>query len=216
MSDFIAAACVGFGQVIIGHPFDTAKILIQNNRKWSGLPFRNYYKGWRFPLCSSVILNCVTFPVVERTKSYTQNSFASGCMAGIAISPIVFCFDTGKIKKQTNQTISIHTLLHNKGRWSTLGKETLATSIYFGTYFYCRDLGWNPLFAGGFAGLCNSTVTYPLDVINSRQIAQNITVKDSVKLGNFWKGFNVCAFRAVLVNSVNFWIYDKITSILDR
>lgn len=47
MSDFIAAACVGVTQVSIGHPFDTTKILMQNNRKWFGLPLRNYYRGWK-------------------------------------------------------------------------------------------------------------------------------------------------------------------------
>ena len=31
MSDFIAAFCVGVGEVAIGHPFDPTKILIQNN-----------------------------------------------------------------------------------------------------------------------------------------------------------------------------------------
>jgi hypothetical protein len=210
MSDFIAAACVGVGQVAIGHPFDTTKILIQNNRKWSGLPLRSYYKGWRFPLCSAVILNCITFPTVERTKSFTQNSFASGCIAGLAISPIVFCFDIGKIKRQTNQPMSINTILHNRGRGSTLTRETLAASIYFGTYFTCKDFGLNPLIAGGIAGLCNWTVTYPIDVIKSRQIAQNITIIEALRLGSLYKGFHICAFRAVLVNSVNFWIYENV------
>ena len=75
MSDFIAAFCVGVGQVAIGHPFDTTKILIQNNRKWLGLPVKDYYRGWKFPMTSAVILNCMTFPIVERTKPYTQNNF---------------------------------------------------------------------------------------------------------------------------------------------
>jgi len=129
MSDFIAAACVG---VSIGHPFDTTKILMQNNRKWFGLPLRNYYRGWRFPLCSAVILNSITFPTVERTKPYTQNSFISGCIAGIIITPIVFCFDVGKIRQQTKQPIDVRTILNAKGGYSTFARETLASSIYFG------------------------------------------------------------------------------------
>ena len=50
MSDFIAGLFVGIAEVSIGHPFDTTKILIQNNRPWWGLSLSKYYRGWRFPL----------------------------------------------------------------------------------------------------------------------------------------------------------------------
>ena len=136
MCDFIAAACVGVAQVSIGHPFDTTKILMQNNRKWFGLPLRNYYRGWRFPLCSAVILNSITFPTVERTKPYTQNSFLSGCIAGIAITPIVFCFDVGKIRQQTKQSITIKTILNARGRYSTFVRETFGFFSIFWILFY--------------------------------------------------------------------------------
>jgi len=45
MSDFFAGWCVGIAEVIIGHPFDTAKVLLQNNRPWWGLTLSKYYKG---------------------------------------------------------------------------------------------------------------------------------------------------------------------------
>ena len=46
MKDIIAASCIGIGQVLVGHPFDTTKVLIQNKQKWFGLPLKRYYKGW--------------------------------------------------------------------------------------------------------------------------------------------------------------------------
>jgi len=214
MSDFIAAACVGVAQVSIGHPFDTTKILMQNNRKWFGLPLRNYYRGWRFPLCSAVILNSITFPTVERTKPYTQNSFLSGCIAGIAITPIVFCFDVGKIRQQTKQSITIKTILNARGRYSTFARETIASSVYFGSYFTCRDFGWHPLLSGGIAGLCNWTLTYPIDVIKSRQMAQNLTIKQALNMGNLWRGFPICATRAFIVNAMDFWVYESVKKYL--
>ena len=54
MSDIFAASCVGISQVLSGHPFDTAKVLIQNNKKWFGLHVKDYYRGWRFPLLAAV------------------------------------------------------------------------------------------------------------------------------------------------------------------
>ena len=50
--------------------------------------------------------------------------------------------------------------------------------------------------------------SYPLDVIMSRQIAQNISISQAFKQGALWRGYSICAFRAVLVNSINFSIYE--------
>ena len=33
MTDIIPAFCVGLTQVSVGHPFDTTKVLMQNNKK---------------------------------------------------------------------------------------------------------------------------------------------------------------------------------------
>ena len=81
-------------------------------------------------------------------------------------------------------------------------------SLYFGTYHKARDNGFNSFVSGGISGLANWTFSYPIDVIMSRQIAQNISISQAYKQGALWKGFSICAFRAVLVNSINFSIYE--------
>ena len=173
MSDFIAGACVGLTQVSIGHPFDTAMVLMQNNKKWFGLPFKNYYRGWRFPLVSATLFNCTVFPCYERSLKYTDNKVLSGAIAGMCIAPILYGFEIGK------------------------------------------DKGFHPLIAGGMAGLANWGLTYPLDVIKSRQIAQGVSIKEALKLGNLYKGFSVCGTRAVLVNAANFWMYETVKEYLN-
>ena len=57
MSDLVAGLCAGMAQVSVGHPFDTIKVLIQNNKRWYGLPLKSYYRGWRFPMTSASIFN---------------------------------------------------------------------------------------------------------------------------------------------------------------
>ena len=46
----ITGTAMGVSQIIVGHPFDTIKVLMQNKQKWFGLPIKNYYNGWRYPL----------------------------------------------------------------------------------------------------------------------------------------------------------------------
>lgn len=216
MSDFIAAACVGISQVSIGHPFETTLTLIQNNKPWQKMPIKDYYRGWKFPLCSAVIFNMTVFPIVERTVKHTDSYLLSGMLSGACVAPFVFGMELGKVKQQTKQKINLNTLLTNKGRIATLGREMTAMSAYFSTYNYAKDQGLPPLVSGGLAGLSNWTITYPIEVIKNRQMAQNISLKEAIKMGDIWKGYSICAFRAVIVNAMNFWTYETVKGWLDR
>ena len=214
MKDIIPPLAVGLTEVSIGHPFDTAKVLIQNKKKWLGLPSSHYYRGWRFPLCCSCIFNCTVFPMYEKTIKYTNNFWLSGFLSGIVVSPIVFTLDTFKIKRQINKPISLSLLKPMHGLWSTTARETLAMTVYFGTYNSLKKEGYNPMISGGTAGLVNWSATYPLDVIHSRQIAQHISIKQAIKQGNLWRGFPVCATRAVIVNAATFSVYEKMKKLI--
>jgi hypothetical protein len=86
---------------------------------------------------------------------------------------------------------------------------------YFGSYDYLRGQNLSPFTAGAAAGLLNWTLTYPIDVVRSRQIAQGVSMRDAIGLGHLWKGYTACAVRAVLVNGVSFWVYEKVKSMLD-
>jgi len=215
MSDFIAGASVGIAQVTIGHPFDTCMVLIQNGKKWKNLPFKNYYKGWKFPLVSATLFNCVVFSTYERSLKYTNNSVISGAICGLCVTPLLYGFEIGKIRRQTNQSLKLSHFKTSKGFYPLLTREILAMSIYFTTYSYAKDNGFQPLVAGGMAGLANWGLTYPIDVIKSRQMAQNLSIKDAIKKGNLYKGFSICGTRAVLVNAANFWTYETVKDYID-
>lgn len=106
MSDIISAFGVGISETIIGHPFNTAKVLVQNNKKWYGLPLKQYYRGVRYPLMSGTFFNMMVFPIKERTYQYTNSYFLSGILAGIIVTPQIYFIDTFTIKRQTNQPVS--------------------------------------------------------------------------------------------------------------
>ena len=100
------------------------------------------------------------------------------------------------------------------GYWSTTARETLAMTVYFGTYKSLRKEEYNPMISGAAAGLVNWTATYPIDVIHARQIAQHISIKQAIKQGNLWRGFPVCATRAILVNGATFSVYEKVKKLI--
>ena len=53
MNEFIAGAVSGFGQTLVGHPFDTVKVRLQNNVSLTKLKPQHYYRGVGYPLFSS-------------------------------------------------------------------------------------------------------------------------------------------------------------------
>ena len=216
MTDFVAASCVGLAQIGVGHPFDTSLTLIQNKRKWWGLPIKSYYRGWKFPMTSSIVFNATVFPVVERTQQYTGSVFLSGLLAGVCVAPFMYCFEYGKIRKQTQQPVTINGLLNNSGRLAMVSREMVAMSSYFGMYNYMRDNNYHVLLSGGMAGLANWTLTYPIEVVKNRQLAQNISIRQALSQRNIWKGYPICATRAVLVNAVNFWTYETVKNLLEN
>ena len=216
MTDFVAASCVGLAQIGVGHPFDTSLTLIQNKRKWWGLPIKSYYRGWKFPMTSSIVFNATVFPVVERTQQYTGSVFLSGLLAGVCVAPFMYCFEYGKIRKQTQQPVTINGLLNNSGRLAMVSREMVAMSSYFGMYNYMRDNNYHVLLSGGMAGLANWTLTYPIEVVKNRQLAQNISIRQALSQRNIWKGYPICATRAVLVNAANFWTYETVKNLLEN
>ena len=97
----------------------------------------------------------------------------------------------------------------------TTMRESLAFASYFGSYDWLKTQQVPVLIAGGLAGLLNWTVTYPIDVIKSRQMAQNIGIREAYSQGQLWKGYSVCALRAILVNAAIFYTYETTKRLLD-
>jgi hypothetical protein len=57
MNEFFAGALSGLTQNIVGHPFDTAKVYLQNNKPLHNLRPIQYYRGFIYPTAFSIINN---------------------------------------------------------------------------------------------------------------------------------------------------------------
>mgnify|MGYP001166748136 CR=1 FL=1 len=210
MNDFISGGISGICQTIIGHPLDTYKVLIQNNQfKMNQIYNINPYLGIKYPLYASVIICSITFGTNSYLKqNMNYDELVNGFISGTIISPIIFYFDYKKIHNQLKLK-SYTNIWKRKGKFSCFLRESIAFSVYFKSYdMMHHKYKYNPLISGGVAGLVNWTVTYPIDTIKTRQTVHNMNFIDCVKLGNFWKGYLPCAFRAVMVNSTGFYVYQ--------
>ena len=89
-------------------------------------------------------------------------------------------------------------------------REILASGVYFSVFHKLKTYIDSSLICGGLTGIASWTITYPLDVIASRQIAQNISIQEALHQKKLWKGYKICIQRAVIVNAINFKIYDTL------
>ena len=205
MNEFQSGALSGLTQNIVGHPFDTAKVYIQNNKPLKLLKPLHYYRGFIYPTIFSITSNGMVFSINKYIYDKTENNYLSGFITGLAIAPMCYGFDLFKVKKQIPGKISRK--LYGFG--STAGRESVGFCFWLGTYFTLRDdYNYDAFFSGGIAGLLAWTFSYPIDVIKNRQMAMNIDFKTALQQGNLWRGYGLCATRAIVVNSVGFKTYD--------
>ena len=138
MNEIIAGFSGGVTQTVVGHPLDTIKVLIQNKQSIRNLKFRQLYRGWHYPMMMSTLFNAFVFPVNKILYDNINNYYISGFISGVFVSPIVYTFDVGKIKQQTSQTLKFQDFYKTKGFFSTTLRESLAMSVYFGSYYHCK------------------------------------------------------------------------------
>jgi hypothetical protein len=217
MDDFISGAVSGLSQNIIGHPFDTIKVLKQNNMSYINKNPMFYYRGFLYPSCSQIIVNSLNFTNIHTINKTIDNYFISGFISGFISSPIVYIFDVGKIKNQTNpntfdlkfKPITMNDIINKKGKPITCFRECIGFGTYFSSYNYLREKEVPVFLSGGIAGIFNWFISYPIDVLKTRQLTKNITIIEAIRMKKFYKGLGVCLLRAGLVNSVGFYAYES-------
>lgn len=210
----LAGFCVGISETMVGYPFMTAKVLMQNKQPFWGFRWRRYYQGVKYPLVSSVGFNTLVFPLHERLhRDYGFSHVVAGWFAGLAVAPQMFFVDTFTIRRQTDQKVRLGMFRGARGLGMTAARESVALGAYFGTYHKARER-CPPALAGGLAGLSNWTLTFPLDTLRTRQIAQRCSVREAWRQRQLWNGFGVAATRAVVVNAVSFTVYENTVALL--
>lgn len=204
-----APSASGLNQALVGHPLDTIKTLLQTNKRWAGYPLTRYYRGVAYPLVVGVGFNATAFSIYENARRRWGSAAFAGCLSGLALVPFVTVSEGAKIARQTGLAVTPGVVV--RGTPATLLRETTAMTTYFGTYAHLREeRGVGPCTAGAACGLASWSVSYPFDVVRSRQVVLGVNFREAWAMGRLWRGFGACAARAVVVNATNFGVYEAV------
>ena len=199
MNDYFKGSISGLAQTISGHPFDTLKVLKQNNIKYNTINIINLYRGITLPIISNSFIIGSQFYLY-----HNYSSLAASFVSGILISTSDFY----KIKKQININYKYKFEIP-LGIKITILRECIALPIYFNSFYFINKKINNPFFSGGIAGILSWLIPYPIDTLKSR-IQAGYSFEKSLKYGNLWRGLQFCLVRAFIVNGCGFYCANKI------
>ena len=210
MAEIAAGLSVGVSETLVGYPFLTLKTMVQNKVPLRGLTLPRLYQGARYPFVSSIGFNALVFPLTHRLHHRHHLPYAyCGALAGLAVTPQCWFLDTFTIRRQTNQRVHRHMFRKSKGFGMTAVRESTALAAYFGTYHSVREYCSVPV-AGGVAGLVNWGLTFPVDTLRTRQIAQKCDLRTALAQGQLWRGVHFALIRAVVVNAASFSVFETV------
>ena len=128
MTDLLSASLAGVSQMIVGHPFDTVKVLLQNKKSIRNLKFRDYYRGYQYPLASSIVVNSILFPVYEEPNNIQiQHLYLD--IWGCNYIPFMYISDYNKIKRQTKHKLK-NNIWNSHGKFSVYNRESIAYFMF--------------------------------------------------------------------------------------
>lgn len=208
-NQFINGSIIGFAQVLVGHPFDTLKVNIQN--KNYKINTSNVIRSISQPLLMSIFNNSLLFGLFNHFKKLEYNNFYSGMLAGGFTSVLTCPLDYRKVQFQYKENPKLELNKLYKGYQYMLPRESIGNGIYFYTYFKTLEYTENSFISGGLAGLASWTITFPIDTIKTRkQLNHDWSLKQCINYGSLYNGLFFCLCRAFFANGVGFLLYSKL------
>ena len=219
MNETVSGFLSGSLATIVTHPLDTIKTINQNNQKidFKNLKFSRLYYGLSYPLVSGAILNGYFFGVHSEISKHYKEGFVSGALTGLVFAPLVNPFEMYKVRRQFAKKNNFKKLNLLRGFYSTMMREIIGSSFWFGTYYGIKDKINNPFITGMITGLVSWTSSYPIDVIKTRvQHNNKISYLEAYKMGNLWSGYRYCFLRSIIFSGILIPSYELINKYLEN
>jgi hypothetical protein len=201
--EYLIGNLIGIANTTIGYPLDTIKVHYQKNNSMPKINLK-LYRGVKYPLYNSIILNTIVFGNLDKLKNYTENSFMTGFILGGIGSLLINNFELKKIKSQLNyKNIKLHSL---SGIKYTFLREGLGFGIFFSVYDILKKKEKPTFIAGSISGMTSWVITYPIDTIRTKSI-----LNQPIKIHGLYNGLRFCLLRSFILDGIAFSIFEQST-----
>lgn len=222
MENFINGALSGCFGVLLSHPFDTIKTIVQTGKRKGG----SLYRGVGPPLIGVGFEKAIVFGTYNSINSCINKKIGkyhatalSGAISGFTASLIVTPFEYMKIWIQNGNPIrSINVLNSYRGITATFSREIPGFSIYFTTFEYLKKDNQSKTMVfinGAISGAFSWVFIYPQDRIKTGIQSTNNTYLKTISniynekgLMSFYKGFGFALMRGIPLHAGTFLMMD--------
>jgi len=239
-NNFISGIIGGSFGIILSHPIDTMRIMIQTNKP---IQLKMLYKGLYPPLFGIGLEKSIvfgTFYSLQESK-YTESlsTFNKGMISGLISTLVVSPVEQIKIQLQTqkyNSTTSYFKNIINTNNYSQLYKGWSATLFRevpgYGLYFICyenikreNDNLFRTFCNGSLSGIFAWSFIYPADYIKTTVQSLNCSYKEAItgiikkSNGNpmgFYRGCSYALLRCIPLHGGVFMGYEFTKKLLDE
>jgi solute carrier family 25 carnitine/acylcarnitine transporter 20/29 len=226
MFEFLAAGFAsGVSAVLIGHPFDTVKVLFQSKTPVRYSP-RILYAGISGPLITVAPMFAISYGLYgSLLEKYPNSEGTCGGIAGFAYSFLSTPMEMVKIHAQVKNKSFVSAArnmyaeskslgVFYRGYRATLLRELTSFPIFYKLNGYLRDQGCPSWLGGGVTGIVMWTAVMPLDTIKTHVQVHNVSISDAVKAlrksRGFFRGYAPVMLRAFPVNAVSYSVYHQV------
>ena len=215
----LSASISGSIHILVGHPFDTIKTIVQGNKNYDykTTTMRTLFRGVKYPLIQNTISNSLLFGINNYINHSLQNIYLGNFYTSVISTFILIPFDKYKVMTQYNKPypINITNIMRSYKQIPIVSMtEIPSTFVYFSVYHKMRTMEYNSFISGGFAGLFSWLCIYPLDTIKVRLQSETCSsIKQAYSMGHLTNGIYICMMRSMLVNGVNFYCYEKLNGL---
>lgn len=216
----IAGSFSGLCEVLITHPLDYIKTLLQYNNNKISCKTYNFYRGITPRIFGVVPMRTIFWTTLEGSKYYlpdnikdTDRLILSGLFAGIAQSAIDVPIENMKIQRMIRNNKFCDINLYN-GSSVTITRN-VGFAIILNLFLHLGNDHSNKsidFFRAGVGAVVASIITQPLDYFKT-QIQSNKTIYD-IRLKALFSGYLTRASMGFINMSIGYSVFSTINDLI--
>jgi hypothetical protein len=237
--EFLPGFCQGIVKVILSYPFDVTKVYMQKEiHKTMFSAFSNIlasdprilYRGAVLPLTIIPIERALTLTWAEKLNQRGFSGYTGGFIIGATSSfyyvPMQYVTTNAVLTRRCDYKNIFHFIRRVPPTYVGFVPEfiraSLASSIFFGTYMWIRDLSLiksphSPLIYGPVASIFSWICIFPLDTIRTERQTSvesvSMIIREKLRragVKSFYRGITPVIMRTIPSTSLGMWVYEKI------
>lgn len=213
-----SSAVSGILEVLITHPLDLAKTILQNEKGQRRAALQEFmkqpYKGVSSRLTGIVPMRILFWNSITYFKERGYNPILAGILTAMIQTSVDFPIEQVKTQKMLKNNHSILSAFQQPGLVKGFSAN-LGRNIGFAIVLNCCIDGHDgSYYHGAVGGFFGSLLTQPADSLKTYFQAGNSSPPSHWTMANYWRGWHLRASISLISMNIGWFVFSKVNNIL--